>query len=205
TTLTPFANDPTATTLNDLSRALNRMSAHADSRYSAVLSRETPSPWTDSRAACDHAHEHIQNTNRTLAAGSTPTPLDVRTVTYCVLAAIALFDDALRSGTPAPAAAHDSHHTAPVQDLSVFGIARAAAYLLGDGWEARPGLHNTRGVVRHSDGESYLLAAGDVGDMDPELYVENADARHVLWNTDGLDPATLALIVANTIRDLTLA
>ncbi|MEU8542924.1 hypothetical protein AB0C52_23560 [Streptomyces sp. NPDC048717] len=41
--------------------------------------------------------------------------------------------------------------------------------------------------------------------MDPELYVENSDTRHVLWNTDGLDPAALALIVANTIRDLAVA
>ncbi|MGY4963567.1 hypothetical protein [Streptomyces sp. 900105245] len=204
-TLTPFVVDPTAGTLCDLSLALSRMTAYAESGNSAGRDREIPGFWIDAAYGCDHAHEHIQNMNRTFAAGTTPTPLDVRTVKYSVLAATALFDEALRSDTPTPPDAHGPRRTGPEHDLSVFGIAQAAAHLLGDGWQAEPGLHNTRGHIQHFDGGSYLLTVGDVGDMDPELYVENGDIRHVLWNTDGLDPATLALIVAHTIRDLIVA
>ncbi|MEU0215186.1 hypothetical protein ABZ281_08695 [Streptomyces sp. NPDC006265] len=190
TALTPFVTDPTAATLCDLSRAMSKMTAYAG------RSHEIPGPWTDSYFACDHAHEHIQNVNHTFATSTAPTPLDVRTVKYAVLAAVALFDDAVRSDTPNPAAEHE---------FSVFAVARAAAHLLGRGWQAEPGLHNTSGLIQHSVGEDYLLAVGDVGDMSPELYVESDDHRHILWGTAGEDLPALAQRVADTIRDPALA
>ncbi|MFJ4003812.1 hypothetical protein ACIPWL_10185 [Streptomyces sp. NPDC090023] len=203
--LTPFVVNPTADTLCDLSRAMNQMTAYAEAGNSSGRDREIPGFWIDTSYACDHAHEHIQNMNRTFATGATPTLLDVRTVKYSVLAATALFNEALRSDTPPPADAHDPHRTGPKHDLSVFSIASAAAHHLGAGWQAKPGLHNSRGHIQHFDGEHYLVTVGDVGDREAELYVENNDTRNVLWNTDGLDPATLALLVANTIRDLAVA
>ncbi|MEU7072974.1 hypothetical protein AB0B30_27965 [Streptomyces narbonensis] len=204
-TLAPFVSDPTAGTLCDLSLALTRMSAYADSGNSTGRDREIPGYWIDSSAACDHVHEHIQNMNSTFATGTAPTELDVRTVKYAVLAATALFDDAARRDAPPQTDAHDPHGASPENGFSVFDIAHAAAHLLGSGWQAAAGLHNTRGVIQHSDGTAYLLTVGDVGDTEPELYVENGDTRHVLWNTDGEDPATLARLVADTIRDLALA
>lgn len=158
--------------------------------------------WIDSSSACDHAHEHIQNMNRTFATGAAPTALEIRTVKYAVLAATALFDDALRSGTPSPADASKPFTSGPEHDASVFGIATAAVHLLGTGWRAEPSLHNTRGDIQRSDGESYLLTVGDVGDMAPELYVENGDNRHILWGSDGEDLPDLARLVADTVRDL---
>ncbi|MFC7983601.1 hypothetical protein [Streptomyces sp. NPDC057336] len=196
TALTPFVTDPTASTLCDLSRAVSKMTAYANSGHYAGRSHEVPGPWTDSYFACDHAHEHIQNVNHTFATSTAPAPLDVRTVKYAVLAAVALFDDAVRSDTPNPGAAHE---------FSVFAIARSAAHLLGSGWRAEPGLHNTSGLIQHSVGEDYLLAVGDVGDMSPELYVEGDDHRHILWDTAGEDLPALAQRVADIIRDPALA
>ncbi|MEU5137749.1 hypothetical protein [Streptomyces californicus] len=196
TALTPFATDPTAGTLCDLSRAVSRMTAYANSGHYADRSREIPRPWTESYIACNHAHEHIQNVNHTFATSSAPTPLDVRTVKYAVLAAVALFDEAVRSETPNPGVEHG---------FSVFAIARAAAHLLGSGWRAEPGLHNTSSLIQHSVGEDYLLAVGDVGDMSPMLYVENEDNRHILGDTADQDLPALAQRVANTIRNPSLA
>lgn len=191
TTLTPFVIKPTAGTLCNLSRAMSRMTAYANCGHYAGRSHEVPGPWTESYFACNHAHEHIQNVNHTFATSTAPTPLDVRTVKYAVLAAVALFDDAVRSDTPNPGAEHE---------VSVFAIARAAAHLLGRGWHAEPGLHYTSGLIQHSVGEDYLLAVGDIGDTNPELYVENDDNRHILWDTAGQDLPTLAQRVADTIR-----
>ncbi|WEH37826.1 hypothetical protein PZB75_30965 (plasmid) [Streptomyces sp. AM 4-1-1] len=192
TALTPFVTDPTAGTLCDLSRAMSKMTAYANSGRS----HQVPGPWPESYFACDHAHEHIQKLNHTFATSTAPAPLDVRTVKYAVLAAIALFDDAVRSDTPNPSAEHE---------FSVFAIARAAAHLLGSGWRAEPGLHNTTGLIQHSIGEDYLLTVGDVGDMRPELYVESDDNRHILWDTAGEELPALAQRVADTIRDPALA
>ncbi|MFI1648262.1 hypothetical protein ACH4XT_15165 [Streptomyces avidinii] len=202
--LSPFVIDPTADTLCVLSRAMSGMTAYAYSENSAGRDREIADFWIDSSSACDHAHEHIQNMNRTFATGATPTALEVRTVKYAVLAATALFDEAVRSDTPSPADVNKPHNSGPEHDVSVFGIATAAVHLLGTGWRAEPGLHNTMGDIQRSDGESYLLAVGDVGDMAPELYVENGDTRHVLWGSDGEDLPDLARLVADAVRDLAL-
>uniref|UniRef100_UPI001E60B49F hypothetical protein n=1 Tax=Streptomyces clavuligerus TaxID=1901 RepID=UPI001E60B49F len=193
TTLTPFANDPNATTLNDLSQALNQLSTYTNSRYEA-----TPGPWADSRAACDHAHEHIQHMNRTFTRGTSPTALEVRTVKYATLAASTLFTEAVLSDTLSPADGHHPNITGP----NVSGSPRAAAHLLGNGWQAQPGLHNTEGHIRHPDGETYLPTAGDTGDTNPQLYPENHGTRHVLGSTHGEEPNPLAACVADTTGDL---
>ncbi|RSS84759.1 hypothetical protein EF919_38490, partial [Streptomyces sp. WAC02707] len=138
-TLRTFAADPNADTLCDLSRAMSRLSSYAGSGKSTGRDREIPGHWIDSSAACDHAHEHIQNMNSAFASGTTPTESDVRTIKYAVFAATALFGDAVRSDTPPSAGAHTPHSTDPEDDFSVFGIARAAAHLLGSGWQAEPG------------------------------------------------------------------
>ncbi|MER5549620.1 hypothetical protein ABT072_46310 [Streptomyces sp. NPDC002589] len=200
--LTPFVINPTAGTLRDLSRAMSKMTSYADS---AASDREIPGFWIDSYYACDHAHEHIQNVTHTFTTDTAPTPLDIDTVKYAVLAATAIFEDAARNDTPPPTDAHGEHNPGPEHEFSVFGIARAAAHLLGTHWHAEPGLHGTSGLIQHSDGEDYLLAVGDVGDMSPELYVQYGDTRHVLSNTGGKDLPTLAQHVADTIGVLGLA
>lgn len=84
---------------------------------------------------------------------------------------------------PLPHDGHGRYTPAPGTEFpfSISDIARAAAPLLGDDWQAEAGPWGASGTVMPSGREDlYYVAVGDVGDMDEDLGVWGPDGTRLL-------------------------
>ncbi|MFG2986174.1 hypothetical protein ACGFYQ_33820 [Streptomyces sp. NPDC048258] len=89
--------------------------------------------------------------------------------------------------------------------FSISDIARAAAQLIGDDWDADAdaGCRGASGVMESADGDFYLVKVGDTGKTNEELYVECDVDRRILPNLGpGNALELLADAVAITVRTM---
>ncbi|MFI8769386.1 hypothetical protein ACIGN6_31400 [Streptomyces sp. NPDC053792] len=179
-----------------LTVALTEQSAHIIRRSDAESDVWTSAYWVtvDALEILGKARDHI-----------TPEFLTVA-VRRDVVRAVDAFERAARTAGPAPLP-HDEHgRYAPAPGteypFTIPDVARAAVRLLGPGWHAESGYMGTTGQITGPDGTVYVLAVGNVGDADDELYVRCDDEVTELLDAGGEGLETLAERVAGGIREV---